>query len=388
MEFLQPVYLWGLLGMSIPLLIHLWNGRRGRVLDWAAMNWLSGQESQTSRSVKLEHLLLLLTRMLLLAVLVLLAVGFWFDFLEKSDLKPTVHLVVPNLEVEAEFRFELEQAMEKGEPIYWLAPELPEYESGILPTEKADPSSIQQALDLLPKNLDTLHLYSAGFSGEFPDQMLYVPEIPVLHLKTGDVRKFSTAHLALDSARFLSVNETGILQLNSLTEGKQLKSPVHSGPVRFRLLLKDSGKEREFLAGLEAIEEVYGLTFSEVDEGEQMVLTDQIPESFANDNIYLLTESSQQIFHENVKVLENQAGMSWEELVEKGLLPGLILEPLVDFLGIHPKEARLSPIHLAQQFVRIPESSQGLLPNSNGFLLILFLVLFGLERYLAYRTNL
>lgn len=386
MEALQPIFLWGLLGLSIPVLIHLWNGRRGRVLDWAAMNWLSGQESQSSRSFKLEQWLLLLVRMLLLALLVLLAVGLWFEFLEKSESKPIVHLVESSSGVESEFRFELEQAIEKGESVYWLSEGLPEYEAGILPEVNTGTFSIQQGLDQVPKNIDSLHFYTSGLLGNDFEEILYVPEIPILHLQTLDGRSYSKAQIELDSSRFLSVNEMGMLQVNSGVEA--LKNPVYSGSVGFRFLLEDANKESQFLAALAAITEVYGLSFTEQNEGETLILTAQIPENPEKNKLYLVTESSKQFLPKNIQFLANQTGMNWNEVIEKGLLPGLILEPLVDFLGIHPKETRLSPSQLAHRFVKIPESKTGSLPNANGILLVLFLALFGLERYLAYRTNL
>ncbi|MBA4301495.1 MAG: hypothetical protein C0433_15540 [Cyclobacterium sp.] len=388
MEALQPIFLWGLLGLSIPVLIHLWNGRRGKVLDWAAMNWLSTEESQSSRSIKLEQLLLLLVRTLLFLVLVLLAVGFWFDYLGKNEGKPVVHLVIPNPSVEAEFRFELEQALTKGEQVYWFTENLPVYEAGVLPDGKAEPTLIQHALDQLPKRLDSLHIYASGLSGEFGNELLYVPEIPVLHSQTLDNRRNSSARIALDSGRFLGVNESGLLQLILDSAEIPVKNPVYSGSVKFRILSENQETQAQFLAALEAIEEVYGLSFSKVEDGELVVLMDQIPESFAKDKLYLISKSVREIFPGNVNVLAHRAGMNWDEVIEKGLLPSLILEPLVDFLGIHPKEARLSNSQLAQRFIKISESKTAILPNSNSILLILFLALFGLERYLAYRNNL
>ncbi len=386
MEALQPVFLWAFLGLSIPVLIHLWNGRRGKILNWAAMNWLSGQESQSSRSIKLEQWLLLLVRLLLLALLVLLAVGLWFDFLEKSESKPVVHLVEPREGVVDEFRFELEQAIEKGESIYWLSGGLPDYEAGKVPEMNQGSFSIQQALDQLPRNFDSLHFYSSGLAAKDQEEILFVPEIPILHLQTLDNRSYSSAQIELDSVRFLSVNEMGMLQVNLGSEA--LKYPVYSGSVGFQFDLEDKEKESQFLAAFAAITEVYGLIFTEQSDGEILILTDQIPENPEINKLYLVSESSKQIFPKNIQSIANQTGMNWEEVVEKGLLPGLILEPLVDFLGIHPKESRLSPSQIVQQFVKIPESKMGILPNANGILLVVFMVLFGLERYLAYRNNL
>lgn len=385
MEFLQPVFFWGLLGILIPIGIHLWNGRRGKVLDWAAMNWLSGQESQSSRSFKLEQLLLLFLRILILIVLVLLAVGLWFDFLEKSDSKPIVHLVQPNSEVESEFRFEIERALEKGEQVFWLAEGLPEYEDGQIPGENLSEFEVQKALDLLPKNLDSLHIYSTGIENDFGSKTLFVPEIPNFYVSTLEKRSFSKTKIGLDSTRSLSLNDNGLLQIDSVG---RTSDPVYSELVEFRFSLNDQEKREEILAAFEAIEEVYGLSFSEVSEDGKLVLTDQIPEMLSKEKLYLLVESGNRILPQNVISLENRAGLTWEEMIEKGLLPELILEPLVDFLGIHPLEKRLTINQLEQRFVRIPDLKMATLPNSAILLLILFMILFGLERFYAYRLNL
>lgn len=388
MEFLQPIFFWGLVGISVPILIHLWNGRRGKVLDWAAMNWLSGQESQSSRSFKLEHPLLLLLRILLWTLLVLLAVGLWFDFFQKSEFKPIVHLVLPTEEIGEEFRFEIDQALAKGEQVFWLAEGLPAYEMGTQPPAKLLPSEVQQALDLLPKQVDSLHIYTSGMESDFGSNLLFVPQSPVFHMLTLNAEDFSKEIIGLDSVRFLSVNESGLLQLNSRGEGIPVVNPVYSGPVKFSMMLKDQEKKKDFLAAFEAIEEVYGVQFAEVSEGEKLVVADQIPKSLSKDKLYLIAESDEVVLPENAVNLELQSGMAWEEVIEKGLLPELILEPLVDFLGIHPQEKRLSQPQLEQRFIKIPDSGKAHLPNSILLLLVLFLVLFGLERYLAYRLNL
>lgn len=228
-------------------------------------------------------------------------------------------MVIPNPSVEAEFRFELEQALTKGEQVYWFAENLPVYEAGVLPDGKAEPTLIQHALDQLPKRLDSLHIYASGLSGEFGNELLYVPEIPVLHSQTLDNRRNSSARIALDSGRFLGVNENGLLQLISDPAEIPVKNPVYSGSVKFRILSENQETQAQFLGALEAIEEVYGLSFSKVEEGELVVLMDQIPESFEKDKLYLISKSVREIFPGNVNVLAHRAGMNWDEVIEKGL---------------------------------------------------------------------
>jgi len=219
----------------------------------------------------------------------------------------------------------------------------------------------------------------------FGSNTLFVPVIPIFHVSTLDKRSFSKAKIGVDSIRFLSVNELGLLQLDSADRNSD---PVFSGLIEFSFSLNNQEKQAQFLAAFEAIEAVYGLSFSEVSETGKLVVTDQISETISKEKLYLLLETDDRILPQNVINLENQAGLTWEEMIEKGLLPELILEPLVNFLGIHPKEKRLALNQLEQRFIQIPESKMAAFPNSAILLLIIFLILFGLERYYAYRLNL
>ncbi len=80
--FLSPALLWGLLLVGIPLLIQWLYRRRYREEPWAAMQFLRAAARSQSRRLRLESLLLVLVRSLivLLAVLALAE-----PFLESAD---------------------------------------------------------------------------------------------------------------------------------------------------------------------------------------------------------------------------------------------------------------------------------------------------------------
>ncbi len=71
MTFLQPIMLLGLLGVLAPILIHLLNRRRARVVPWGAMRFLLASMAARNHRILLEELLLLLVRCLVVALLVL-----------------------------------------------------------------------------------------------------------------------------------------------------------------------------------------------------------------------------------------------------------------------------------------------------------------------------
>jgi len=70
--FLNPWALSGLALASAPIIIHLLNRRRFKVVEWAAMEFLLASNRKNYRRVRLEQLILLALRVLLIAVLVLI----------------------------------------------------------------------------------------------------------------------------------------------------------------------------------------------------------------------------------------------------------------------------------------------------------------------------
>lgn len=71
MSFLNPLVLFGLLGIGIPVVIHLLNKVRVKKIRWAAMKYLTTAVQKNQRRLNLEDLLLLALRCLLIILLVL-----------------------------------------------------------------------------------------------------------------------------------------------------------------------------------------------------------------------------------------------------------------------------------------------------------------------------
>ena len=71
MLFLHPWLLWGLFGISIPVLIHLFNRRNAKNVEWGAMRFLLDSLMSRRRSLLLEELLLMAARCLLCGCAVL-----------------------------------------------------------------------------------------------------------------------------------------------------------------------------------------------------------------------------------------------------------------------------------------------------------------------------
>ncbi len=71
MSFLNPGLLWGLALISVPILIHILNRQRFKRVPWAATRFLLAAFQKTNRRARLENLLLLLLRCLIIGLLAL-----------------------------------------------------------------------------------------------------------------------------------------------------------------------------------------------------------------------------------------------------------------------------------------------------------------------------
>ena len=72
MLFQNPTYLWALLGLLIPLAIHLWSKREGKTIKVGSIKLLSEADSKRSSSIRLNEILLLLMRLAIVGLLAII----------------------------------------------------------------------------------------------------------------------------------------------------------------------------------------------------------------------------------------------------------------------------------------------------------------------------
>jgi len=75
MSFLTPIYLWALAGVGIPIIIHLFSRKKGKRINFPTVKFLKISKSKTGKLKKVEEVLILLLRTLLLALFVLILAG-------------------------------------------------------------------------------------------------------------------------------------------------------------------------------------------------------------------------------------------------------------------------------------------------------------------------
>src|SRR5262245_64522247 len=79
MQLFNPGLMWFALGGTIPVIIHLLHRQKYRRVRWAAMEFLLAALKKTQRRLRLENLILLILRVLIMVVLALAIARPYFE---------------------------------------------------------------------------------------------------------------------------------------------------------------------------------------------------------------------------------------------------------------------------------------------------------------------
>ena len=98
MNFLYPGFLFSLLAVAIPILIHLFNFRRFKVVYFSNVQFLKAVKEENASAERLKNLLILFCRILAIVFLVLAFARPYFspDSNIRPDLKNMVYIYIDN----------------------------------------------------------------------------------------------------------------------------------------------------------------------------------------------------------------------------------------------------------------------------------------------------
>ena len=385
MQFLQPIMLWGLLGISIPILIHLWRGKKGQVISWAAMEWLSTKESSVAKGFRFENILVLLLRILLIVLLVLLLSQVFIASLSEASEERVVHLVEPSQQLAEEYRFEIQQALEKGEEVYWATGELEEIHdlNNLKSTNKE--FSLQVSLDHTPDDISKLNLYLNNSQNTLGSGNYLSKIKPNVFLSKSDFTQSSSQFIAVAGAKTYKVGDSGLLDSISDSEEVQISRNLEREDFAY-FLGEIAPTEKKFIqASLNAIFDVYGFDFHETEEIEQakLVFDTKIPSEKSSEKLYFISNNFSFSEQSNLVFFSDSLDFEHSELVQLGRLPEVILERFLEFSGVEKQNVKLSQAQVENRFVIDSYKSQDRKANFNTLILCLILICFGLERYFA-----
>jgi hypothetical protein len=128
MQLLEPIWLWAITGIAVPLVIHLWNIRKGKTLKVGSIAFLTESARSHSRSLKLSELLLLLLRcLLLIALAIVLSKPFYEKKIDLTKEKGWVLIERQSVkEAYNKFKLTIDSLLEAGYTFHYFNNGFPE----------------------------------------------------------------------------------------------------------------------------------------------------------------------------------------------------------------------------------------------------------------------
>lgn len=159
MIFVNPTYLWGLLGLAVPLAIHLWNKKEGRTIKIGSVQLLTQANPKQASSLQLNEWFLLLLRVLLLTILVFILASP--QTRKKIEPTPLVYLIEPSLFENKEIRAMVDSLPE--ESTYLLQKDFPKWtrDTGVK-NEYKTPNYWQLSRETQSLHADSIVVFTRG----------------------------------------------------------------------------------------------------------------------------------------------------------------------------------------------------------------------------------
>src|SRR6187551_2959627 len=144
MQFLNPIWLWGLTGLLIPIGIHMLSRKEGKVIRVGSVRHLEETSTRQFRKIRLNEVVLLALRCLLITLIVLLLSGLSFNRYNTNDINYV--LLEKGMENERDFKPLVDSLKEKGFEARWLANGFPLLEDSAVIDSKSNYWSLIESM--------------------------------------------------------------------------------------------------------------------------------------------------------------------------------------------------------------------------------------------------
>lgn len=159
MIFLNPSYLWALLGIAVPIAIHLWSRKEGRTIKIGSVEFLREKDPKRSSSIKMNELFLLFLRILIISLLVFIIAEP--RQIVKTENSPITYLVEPSLLFENEVVNILDTIDQ--DLVKLLQPGFPEYEKTKVEEASPNPNYWQLAGEMNNLRTDSIVVFTRAY---------------------------------------------------------------------------------------------------------------------------------------------------------------------------------------------------------------------------------
>lgn len=398
MELLNPYILWGSLAISIPIVIHFWHQKKGKVIAWAATQWLSEKNLQQSRGIRLDNILLLIIRCLLLLLLVFILSKPLIKWTKSSADKAKIHLIQPNKSLIENYKFEIEEALKKGEKCYWIHSKTTQFNDiKDIPQQSLkniDALSMQIALNEIGHKIinQTLHLYFVNQESLAKLPAIFVPTDFKLHPMIDSSKH--TKFLSFSENKKSYVDEANLLKTTNNTE-QVIGESVNNGALKVGVFNTDTNEKKQILASLAALKDTYEWEFEVESEAKNnkkydIIFSDK-PMPTSDNSFYFFTGTkfwktfpTQKA--KNLSYFADLVKPQTNEWVFNGQLPEFLGNKIIDFYNLQAnKPLTNNELNKIFQVQKYPQKSSNEWFSKS--LLLVFILLLVLERWLAITKN-
>jgi hypothetical protein len=394
MAFLQPVLLWGALAIVIPIIIHFWYQKKGKTIAWAATQWLIDKTNLQHRGVRLDEVPLLLIRCLLIILMVLLLarpIGDWFG---KKDREVAAHVVEASRGLVSNYRFEIEEALKKGEKVFWISPETKELKDiENIPSVPDQNINLQTTVQHAAKYGSEIRIYlnNRASLAALPRVVLPVPY--QLFTAIDSSKQTGVSYIqGKDQKKVFVDSQSGLLKTDT-DKSNLAAEPVNKGEIKVLLHYKNTSERQTVQAALLALQEVYSIPLTidfdpENGTNYNWVLTDQSNVNNRPQALYVISgHITDGILPENVIIVPDSLRLATSDLVKDGRLPEWLGEVLVQFYGLKKNDSPLSNSQLNALFVQSEHDEHAGSNVLYKLLLIAFVLTLLVERWISLSKN-
>lgn len=401
MQFAQPIFLWALAGLSIPIAIHLLSKKEGKVIRLGSLRHLRETSTQQFKSIRLNEWLLLALRCLIVVLWVLLLSGLQFDQ-TKNQQWLVVDKCVKNHPLAKKWTDSLQT---QGFELHWLVEGFPTEEPANGSTNYWESIS-----SLRERELEKVVVLSSSGVEQFAGMRESLPaSIQWITLPASEHRfvaeafqKSNNDYLIRLGTTFNDATEFEIIRASSGIDSVEAKNILQQNV----LIVADEAFEKDarlLKASLEAIQEKLPiqLTIQQQNTGNFKsnpcdwlfwLSNKKFPGSDSASIVFYHPESESAILKSagyKQWALTKRLSIATIEQTNFTLQLASVINPETEkWKNIRQHDRRSMPDSFLQSSVSSPPTSKSIFENRfNYYLFILLLVVFMLERWIAYRKN-
>ncbi len=414
MSLLQPLYLWALLGLSVPLAIHLLSRKEGKVIRMGSLRHIRETSSRQFKSIRLNELLLLALRSIVIGLITMLMSGWYLN--ELKDKRKWV-ILEPGVESKPTVISIRDSLRAAGYEERYLGIDFPKLDETIVRTEQLDYLARIEDLDAL--SLDSVVVIATNRSVGFNGSRMSLPLNFRWIVVNAAVTEFEVSRSVMSTdSIFLRVGKSTsartsfssykVPRVNESSNARTTKAQPEINQIMKITVASDEGFEMDSRILLAALDAIRAGVPGEIQVTS--VATSSAQPNFQTDWLFWLSEEEPPPINGKIMICQQRFGSSLivQQEPHLFLLTGRLNSEVLINQNVTPQlmrmlfpgkeewlRAKASDVRMVDDKVLWSKANIGGAPlvaavsnqTSTRYLLIALLLFIVLERIVSYKRN-